>query len=229
MAAKLLKKQQKVFGSTAGLNQISKYGSLAAGLPVFTTDPDVIQALSNYLDGWFSAVVGSNSPTIEDMNALCFLFARQLAYIMQEGVAEWDNATEYFIGSIVNDGSGNLYTSLIDNNINNVVTDTTKWKLNGINKAVATKTATYQMLSGDKLIKGDATGGAFNVTLPSATFVPGADYEIVKINANANVVNVATLLGQTISGQASPYVLSEQWQFLRVRSDGTNYIIVSAG
>lgn len=129
--AKITRKVQKIFGQTAGLNQIAQFGSLAASTPTYTTDPDTIQALSNYLQGWFGAVVGSNSPAIEDMNALCYLFAYQLAYLMQEGVPEWNSQTTYYTGSVVNDGSGNLYTSLIDTNLNNALTDGTKWAMQG--------------------------------------------------------------------------------------------------
>lgn len=125
--AKIARKTQKIFGSTAGFQQIAQFGSLAASAPVFTTDPDVIQALSNYLQGWYAAVIGANSPAIEDMNAVLFLYAYQLAYMMQEGVAEWDAGTTYYTGSLVNDGSGVLYISLTNNNTGNLLTDFANW------------------------------------------------------------------------------------------------------
>lgn len=125
--AKITRKNQKIFGSAAGTDQIAEFGSLAAGVPAFTTDPETIQALSNYLTGWYGAVIGSNSPAIEDMNALCYLFAYQLAYVLQAGVAEWDDSTTYYIGSMVTDGAGGLYISITNANLNNAVTDTTNW------------------------------------------------------------------------------------------------------
>lgn len=124
--AKIIRKLAKIFGSTSGLNQIAEFGSLAAGSPAFTIDPDVIQALPNYLGGWFQAVIGANSPAIEDMNALCYLYAYQIAYLMQQGVAEYNTATPYFIGSIVNSG-GQLYASLTDNNTGNPLSSATNW------------------------------------------------------------------------------------------------------
>lgn len=124
--SKLLRVNQKIFASTAGANEIGQFGSLAAGSPATTTDPAVVQSLSNFLDGWFSAILGGNSPAIEDMNALCFLFARQLAYNFQSGIPEWEVGTTYFKGSIVN-VSGDLYTSLTDNNTGNVTTNATNW------------------------------------------------------------------------------------------------------
>lgn len=135
--AKIVRKTQKIFASSAGVNQIAQYGSLAAAAPAFTTDPAVIQSLANYLGGWFSAVIGSNSPAIEDMNAIQYLYAYQLAYLMQEGIAEWDAGTTYYIGSIVSDGIGLTYISKIDNNLNSPITSNDWLPMNGLTKNAA--------------------------------------------------------------------------------------------
>lgn len=124
--AKITRKTALIFGISAGINQIAEFGSLAAGTPVFTTDPAVIQSLSNYLGGWFNAVVGGNSPAIEDMNALCYLFAYQIAYGMQAGIPEWDAGTTYYINSLVQSG-GVIYMSRTDTNLNNAVTSAANW------------------------------------------------------------------------------------------------------
>lgn len=129
--SKILRKNMKIFGSNPGFNQMAVFGSLAAGVPSFSTDPEVIQSLSNYLDGWFDAVIGNNSPAIEDMNSLCFVYAYQIAYLMQAGIAEWNTDTTYYVGSMVNDGNGRIYTSLTDNNTGNPITDVINWQLNG--------------------------------------------------------------------------------------------------
>lgn len=122
---------QKLFGSTAGTNEMSEFGSLAAGTPArytgATITPTIIQTLGNFLGGWKSAQVGSGNPAIEDMNSLCYLYAYQLSYMLQNGVPEWDSGTTYFIGQVVTDGTGKAYSSLVDNNTNHVVTDLTKW------------------------------------------------------------------------------------------------------
>lgn len=124
--SKISRVTAKLFGSGAGLDQIAQFGSLAAGSANFTTNPATIQALSEWLDGWFSAVIGGNSPAIEDMNAFCYVMAYQICYAFQEGVAEWDSGTTYYIGSVVN-SSGRLYVSITDTNLNNAVTDTANW------------------------------------------------------------------------------------------------------
>lgn len=127
--SKITRKIAKIFGSTANASEISEFGSLAAGSPVYSTDPTVIQSLSKWASGWFSAVIGGNSPAIEDMNALFYVLSYQLAYLMQAGVAEWDATTTYYIGSFASDGLGNIYSSIVDTNLNNALTDLTKWKL----------------------------------------------------------------------------------------------------
>jgi hypothetical protein len=127
--AKITRKLAKIFGSNAGVDQRAVIGSLFAGSSAFSTDPETIQSLSNYLDGWESVVIGGNSPAIEDMNALHFVFAYQLAYLMQTGLPEWNIDTVYYIGSLVNNGTGKIYQSLTDANEGNAVSDTTNWKL----------------------------------------------------------------------------------------------------
>src|SRR6185312_5101494 len=115
--SKIARKTMLQFGSNAGTNQIAQFGSFAAGTPQFSIDPAVIQGLSNYLTGMFGAVMGSESPAIEDHNALFYLYAYQLCYLMQAGVPEWDSGTTYYIGSVVQK-AGVIYTSLVDTNLN---------------------------------------------------------------------------------------------------------------
>ena len=129
--AKLTRFTQLIFGSNASAGQIAQVGSLAAGTPTTysgsTATPSLVQQLSNYLTGWFGVSVGSNSPAEEDMNALFWLVTYQLAYLMQEGAAEYDSGTTYYIGSVVNNGSGTLYTSIANSNIGNALTNPTYW------------------------------------------------------------------------------------------------------
>jgi hypothetical protein len=106
--AKITRKPQSIFGSGAGSAQLAQIGSLAAGSPQFTSDPAVMQALSNYTDGLFDVVIGENSPAIEDLNSLFYLATYQLAYLMQQGIAEYDGSTTYFQNSVFQSG-GSFY------------------------------------------------------------------------------------------------------------------------
>lgn len=146
--SRLSRLTQTLFGSSAGLNQITQFGSFAAGSTTYITDASGVQG-GNFLDGWFSAVLADNAPCIEDMNALFLLTFFQIAYLMQAGIPEWDSATTYYTGSIVSDGAGLIYCSLANANINHAVTDATRWQLIG---------GTILQHLGD-LTYGGATGG----------------------------------------------------------------------
>lgn len=135
---------QKIFAENSGLAQVGKFGSLAAGSPQTTMDLAQVQSLSQFRGGWFSAVLGNNSPAIEDMNALFYLITAQLSYLFMSGIPEWSAEENYFIDSIVRSGS-TLYISLTDDNINNALTDDTKWVSLGRN--IRTISLTGQTLS----------------------------------------------------------------------------------
>lgn len=128
---KITRKDQQIFASTAGDEAIAKFGSLAAGSPGFSTDPDEIQT-DEYKGGWESAVIGQASPAMEDRNALDYLYSRQLGYLYQQGIAEYSATQTYFKGSVVsyfdaNEETLKLYYSLIDDNTGNSLEDDTKW------------------------------------------------------------------------------------------------------
>tara|TARA_Y100001963_G_scaffold17759_1_gene21915 strand:- start:11290 stop:12738 length:1449 start_codon:yes stop_codon:yes gene_type:complete len=124
--AKLDRIIQKIFASQAGSNERGQIGSLAAGTPTFTNDPEEIQDLGNFEDGLFGVVVGANSPAIEDINSLYFLITRQIAYLLQSGIAEYKNDEIYYTGSGCRDEE-NLYFSKIDDNEGEDLDHQTKW------------------------------------------------------------------------------------------------------
>jgi hypothetical protein len=178
---RLTRYTQQIFGSNAGANQIAEYGSLANSTPArysgSTITPAIIQTLSQYLSGWNSAVVASNSPAIEDMNALCYLFAYQLSYILQAGIAEWDLGTTYYTGDLVQI-SGITYVSLQDTNLNNNPTSSTgDWGQPTQNGTITPNTLpmTQTVLSGTTLTWA-------NLTIPSGL--------TLTINSNANFVGI---------------------------------------
>lgn len=190
--AKLTRVFQKIFGSTAGASEMGVFGSFAAGSPANSSDPATIQSLSNFLDGWFSAVVGENSPSMEDMNAAFFLAYRQLAYLFQAGVAEYDATTAYYIGSMVN-SAGVIYVSLTDNNTGNAVSSLANWRPYQPVTSVQTKTANYTTLITDGLVTGNATGGAFTLTLVTTGVPTGTETVLAKdyLDVSMNAITIA--------------------------------------
>ena len=128
---KITRKDQQIFASTAGDEAIAKFGSLAAGSPGFSTDPDEIQT-DEYKGGWESAVIGQASPAMEDRNALDYLYSRQLGYLYQQGIPEYSATTTFYKGSVVSyfdagEETLQLYYSLVDDNTGNSLEDDTKW------------------------------------------------------------------------------------------------------
>lgn len=177
--ARLARYTQQTFGTSAGANQMAEFGSFAAASPATfsgaTITPAIVQTLSQYASGWFSAIVGANSPCIEDWNALCYLFAYQLTYLLQLGVPEWDSGTTYFIGSIVQDGTGVLYKSITNNNLNNAVTSAANWTPIGfptqatsiINGAVSPTIITPTAANNGQIYEINNSGGTTQLNLPT--------------------------------------------------------------
>ena len=159
--AKITRKNQSVFGGSLAANEnIAEFGSLKTGTAAYSLDPDDIQTAA-YLNGWASAVVNNNAPCLQDMNALFYLVTRQLAYMVQTGVAEWNATTTYYIGSVVNDGTGKLYKCKVNDTITTGLDNTTSWA------EIAPGIAAPTTVSG-------TTTGTFDCSLNS-TFVHSAN------------------------------------------------------
>lgn len=197
--AKLPRIFAKLFGSGAGVDQISVFGSKFAGSPAFTTDPDTAQSLSNFLTGWAGAAIGGNAPAIEDVNAVFFVLSYLLCYLQQAGVPEWDASTIYYTGSLANSG-GVLYISLTDNNSGHAVTDAANWAVYGGNR-VRTVTTTDAFGALDGTIRANGTAGAYSVSLPALSAVPvGTRFTLKRADVTVNVVTLAANGAELIDG-----------------------------
>lgn len=128
--ARLTRKNIKVFAENASNNGV--FGSLQANNPVQTNDVEQIQGLSAWGNGWNDATMTSDKlPPLEEFQGIQYVVTYEQAYLMQEGIPEWDSSCTYYTGSFAkSDASGKwlIYQSLVDNNTNNAVTDTSKWK-----------------------------------------------------------------------------------------------------
>jgi hypothetical protein len=115
--ANLPRKHQKVFAQNSINN--GQFGSLEATTKITSNDTDVIQALDAFLVGWLDAVVsGEELPALEEFQGLHYLTTRQISYLLDKGIPEWEVEAEYFIGDIQREVVGTkLYRSEIDNNI----------------------------------------------------------------------------------------------------------------
>ncbi len=129
---KIERKTQKIFGSQAGSKEITSFGTAKLNTPVYTTNLDEIQN-KNFLAGWQSALIPDKSPWEEDMNALFYAITKQLTYMFQEGIPEYDENTTYYIGSLVktidNQGNITIYKSKTNENIGNPILDNNYWSI----------------------------------------------------------------------------------------------------
>lgn len=130
--AKLARKNQKIFAGNATNNGV--FGSLQAGSKQLNNDIEVIQSLPAYEEGWNSATISSEKlPPLEEFQGIQYANSYQLAYILQEGIPEWDSNTTYYEGAVCKvlgtPGNFILYSSLINDNIGNPpATSTSAWK-----------------------------------------------------------------------------------------------------
>lgn len=134
--AKIDRKIQKVFGGNLTANEnIAVYGSLKVNEPTYSTEIDVIQSKTDPVDGqslWEKGLRGSlvanEAPTLQDLNAIFYVLSKQLAYIFQSGIPEYSVTQTYYINSLCR-SSGAIYRSILDDNLNNALTNKLAWVL----------------------------------------------------------------------------------------------------
>jgi uncharacterized protein (TIGR02217 family) len=86
------------------------------------------------------------------------------------------------------------------------------------------KSVSYALSPTDGAVLFTTGSSALTATLPSAVGLSGKVFFIKKIDAGSGAVTVVTTAGQTIDGHAT-YILSDQWQFVELTSDGSNWQI----
>lgn len=128
--AKLTRQQQQIFAGQAPSDMIAAFGTTQTGKPVYSTDLSTLQT-TNYQQGWQDAVIADKAPFLEEMNGVMYGTTYQLAYLMQQGIPEWDAGTTYYTNSRAMGSDGNIYTSLVDENTGNNPTtdDGTHWNI----------------------------------------------------------------------------------------------------
>lgn len=122
---------------------------------------------SDFKKGW--EIVGLNdNPTREDFNAMGYTLGYLTSYLYQNGVAEYNLLQEYKNNSIAIGTDGNIYQSLVDNNIGNALTDTTKWVCIASKNSIVNNIDELKTISNIESInvlgyyeKGDGGGGTF--------------------------------------------------------------------
>lgn len=129
---------------------------------VTQADDITSQYTADFLRGW--GIVGpSDQPTLQDFNAVAYTNGMILSYLHQVGVAEYNALQEYHIGSLCN-VSGELYSSLTNNNIGNTPSlSPASWSRRGLGRLIAkrvyTSSGSYTPTDGTNTICVRGCGG----------------------------------------------------------------------
>ena len=132
--ARLARVTQIIFGS-GGNTPTGGFGAPAAGnlaTEVATSNTIAnIMAGASWIGGWLGAVLGgSKFPVLEDMNSIDYVHSTQIAYILQQGIPEYDAITTYYTNNIVvNPNTYQVYGSVTNSNAGNALSDSVNWKL----------------------------------------------------------------------------------------------------
>lgn len=211
--ARLTRELLKVFGLSGADTNFAKFGSQVAGAPVKTKVIATIQSLSAWLDGLQSAVVNANMAAyLEDLNAVLHVLAYQIAYVLQDGLPDWNTDTTYYIGSIVKKtGTTQIYSSVADDNAGNAlpnqVTDS-NWKFLGDLANVA-NSAFYD--------RGDVSGPDFN----QGMLTGDRTWKDLDLSGIVPVGAKAVLIKVFMQDNASPPDYGRRWIF-RKKTSGYN-------
>jgi len=188
----LTRKYNKLFAASGG--SIGQFGSAQALAPNLSTDPEVLQALSAYDNGWNDAVISGNKrPPLEEMNGIDYVTSYQLSYLLQKGFPEWQSQTDYYIDDLSRPvADTKIYKSIVNNNIGNALTDITKWQLLGdladLGVIPNLKTAAFEDIgTTDGTVPLISTGDKLSNSLleNATTILPG----IIQISTDAEVFN----------------------------------------
>lgn len=114
---KLTRITQKIFASEAPADQLVEFGTAKTGTPVISSDVETLQSNPAYTQGYQDAVLSDYAPFLPETNSLHYIETRQLAYLFQHGLAEWDANTVYYKDVSFCSYKGFIYKSLTDDNI----------------------------------------------------------------------------------------------------------------
>lgn len=121
--AKITRQNHIIFGGDGTTPNFVQFGSTIGAGSNYTKDIETLEALDAWANGFQDAVYPANkAPFLEETNAVLYVHSYQVGYLLQEGVAEWNADTTYYIGSIAKrGGTSELYGSLVDDNIGNAI------------------------------------------------------------------------------------------------------------
>lgn len=123
---KIKRVTQKIFGVNAPSDDIAVMGSFKTGTPVYTDDVEKLQNTA-YESGYGATLIANEAPFMEEQNSVPYILSKQLAYMFQEGIPEYDEDTTYYTNSICKVENKLYFSTVDDNKGNNPTGDTTNW------------------------------------------------------------------------------------------------------
>ena len=94
--------------------------------------------------------------------------------------------------------------------------------------AFVSQTTNYTLLGYEDLVEFNATSGNLTATMPSAVSVPvGKPFTLKKTDSGTNTVTINSVSSQTFDTTRTSIVLRQNGDYLTVKSDGSNWQIVS--
>jgi hypothetical protein len=231
----------KILGTTSGGNvvRLSSNGNATIGGSAFVNlvQGNSVEVVSTGT-AWTIAthyVDKSEPPSIEDFDAFFFLATRQIAYLMQAGVAEWNMDTEYQVGSLAQDTTGNIYLSVTGPNIGTEeidIYDESRWSVMLSKKAVRNLafTGNYQVSSSDFIISWEITAtSSSGITLPAPTAQNVGRVIIIKILGSTASYPVVLSSPNSTRIDGSLTLDMVQYDVYEVVSFGTGWVRTTIG
>jgi len=96
------------------------------------------------------------------------------------------------------------------------------------NSTVTSKSAAYTITTSDQINLGNASGGAFTYTLPTASGNSGLRLVIKKTDSSENAITIDGNGSETIDGDTT-LLLNAENDFVEIISDGSNWQVIDNG
>lgn len=182
----------KAFASAAPGTERTIFGSVAQANDLTS------QINASFLRGW--GIVGpSDQPSLEDFNGAMYTHGQLLAYLHQAGIAEFNPAQEYHLGSVVQ-VSGVIWVSQSNNNTGNTPAPVSPFWAVPVARGSLLRTSVYRLSGATLQVSID--GGAFSTA--SSAFVAIAAAKLAEVEAvgggGAGGGSASTAVGAFTSG-----------------------------
>lgn len=202
--AEIVRKKQKIFaGDLSASGNIAVYGSKLGGTPAYSDNLDTIQS-ARWGNGIMGATSSDKAPYVQDLNSIFYTITKQLAYIFQAGIPEWNSQTEYFAGKSIVRYNGIVYIA-IANSTNQVPTNNAYWIRSDSNEF----NSTYATLIGGYKIGTILNFNGYKIKSLIDNNTNAPEYSNIKISDSETGIFYWELVDNVTPGMIIPYAGSK--------------------